>query len=54
MLRYNPINATGTWQVSQLQPGAEILEPHPLFTKLENEIVEIERARLGNPDANQD
>ena len=47
VLRYNPINATGTWQASQLQPGVEILKPHPLFTKLDEEIVASERARLG-------
>jgi methionyl-tRNA synthetase len=54
VLRYNPINATGTWQASKLQPGVEILEPHPLFTKLDEEIVESERARLGDPETNQD
>jgi len=51
VLRYNPEKATGVWQASQLQPGVELLKPTPLFKKLDDEIVELERARLGHPES---
>jgi methionyl-tRNA synthetase len=35
------------WQPSDLQPGAKLNPPAPLFKKLEEKIVEEERARLG-------
>jgi methionyl-tRNA synthetase len=54
VLRYNPEKATGTWQASQLQPGTELVKPAPLFKKLDDEIVAAERARLGQPESNQD
>jgi len=35
------------WRPSDLKPGAKLNEPKPLFKKLEEKIVEEERARLG-------
>ena len=54
VLRYNPENASGVWAASQLQPGTSLEKPAPLFKKLDNEIVEAERARLGRPDSDQE
>ena len=54
VLRYNPQEASGTWQVSQLEPGTELLKPSPLFRKLDDGIVVAERARLGQPEAGVD
>jgi len=54
VLRYNPDKASGTWQVSQLQAGTELLKPSRLFKKLDVEIVETERARLGQHEEQQD
>jgi methionyl-tRNA synthetase len=48
VLRYLPDKAAGKWEPSQLPPGQELLQPSPLFRKLDEEIVEEERARLGN------
>jgi methionyl-tRNA synthetase len=48
-LRYDPDGASGRWVPSQL-PGGQVLQPpQPLFRKLEEKIVEEERARLGKP-----
>jgi methionyl-tRNA synthetase len=35
------------WKPSQLQPGGKLVEPAPLFKKLEESVIEEERARLG-------
>ncbi len=35
------------WKPSELKPGQKLNQPGPLFKKLENSIVEEERARLG-------
>jgi len=35
------------WKQSELKPGAKLNQPGPLFKKLEEKIVEEERARLG-------
>ncbi len=48
-LRYYPGDASGQWQPSQLEPGAPLNPPEPLFKKLDPSIVEEERARLGLP-----
>ena len=48
VLRYNPTPATGQWQASQLQPGQQLVQPSPLFRKLDESVAETERARLGN------
>jgi methionyl-tRNA synthetase len=47
ILRYLPGNASGRWEPSQLQAGQALREPAPLFKKLDESIVEEERARLG-------
>ncbi len=49
VLRYDHTGATGRWEPSQLQPGQILRQPQPLFRKLEIQIVEEERARLGKP-----
>jgi methionyl-tRNA synthetase len=48
VLLYRPKDAAGSWTPSQLSPGDVIQKPQPLFRKLEKEIVEMERARLGH------
>ena len=46
-LRYHPEKATGTWAPSELIPGQALVQPVPLFTKLDASIVDEERERLG-------
>lgn len=48
-LRYQTADASGRWEASQLNPGQILLEPAPLFKKLDESIVAEERARLGKP-----
>lgn len=48
-LIYDGSGATGTWSKSSLRPGQPLREPAALFTKLDPEIVEQERAYLGAP-----
>ena len=50
VLRYNPDKASGKWQASQLRAGTNLQKPAPLFKKLDDEIVDLERSRLGNPE----
>ncbi len=47
-LSYHSTGEQVKWQPSQLKPGQEMLQPAPLFRKLDPSIVEEERARLGN------
>ncbi|HEY5982863.1 MAG TPA: methionine--tRNA ligase [Anaerolineales bacterium] len=49
VLRYRepPKPATGGWKPSQLLPGSTLREPRPLFKKLDESLIEAERARLG-------
>jgi methionyl-tRNA synthetase len=47
VLRYLPESASGRWEPSQLPPGQPLRQPAPLFRKLDESIVEEERARLG-------
>lgn len=48
VLRYKPVDGTAQyWVPSNLQPGATLNQPGPLFKKLEESIAEEERARLG-------
>jgi methionyl-tRNA synthetase len=47
VLRYDPAGANGRWLPSDLRPGQALLKPAPLFRKLEESVVEEERARLG-------
>ncbi len=46
-LCYLPEGACGRWEPSDLQPGAAIRNPAPLFKKLDESVAEAERARLG-------
>jgi methionyl-tRNA synthetase len=46
VLRYKPVEGL-QWKPSDLKPGAKLNQPAPLFKKLEERIVEEERARLG-------
>jgi methionyl-tRNA synthetase len=46
VLRYLPGKASGHWEASQLPAGQALSEPAPLFRKLDEGIVEEERARL--------
>jgi methionyl-tRNA synthetase len=48
ILRYHPEKAGGRWEPSQLKGGEVLKKPQPLFKKLEESIVEQERARLGS------
>ena len=48
-LTYDPASATGHWAPSTLQPGQALRQPGPLFKKLDESVVEAERARLGQP-----
>jgi methionyl-tRNA synthetase len=47
VLRYKPGVAGIQWKPSDIKPGTRLQEPQPLFKKLEDSIVEEERARLG-------
>jgi methionyl-tRNA synthetase len=47
VLRYRTGGAGGAWKPSDLQPGATLNQPTPLFKKLDDSLVEEERARLG-------
>lgn len=47
VLRYTHEGATGRWESSQLPPGQALKSPRPLFSKLDQSIVEDERSRLG-------
>ena len=49
VLRYLPGHGSGTWQPSQLLAGQALGQPEPLFRKLDDSLVEEERARLGIP-----
>lgn len=46
-LRYKAGENGNTWQPSQLQPGAPLQQPEPLFKKLDAAVVEMERGKLG-------
>jgi methionyl-tRNA synthetase len=54
VLRYRPLALSGAagavearWKPSDLKPGAKLNQPGPLFKKLEDSVIEEERARLG-------
>ncbi len=46
-LVYDGVNASGRWAPSELQPGQRLEPPAPLYRKLDDSIVDEERARLG-------
>ncbi|MBK9778727.1 MAG: methionine--tRNA ligase [Anaerolineales bacterium] len=47
VLRYKPVEGL-QWKPSDLKPGAKLNQPGPLFKKLEVDVIEVERGRLGN------
>jgi methionyl-tRNA synthetase len=47
VLRYVHDRAAGKWEPSRLEPGTKMNQPQPLFKKLDESIIEEERARLG-------
>ncbi|PWH18062.1 MAG: methionine--tRNA ligase [Anaerolineae bacterium] len=47
VLLYDGSQASGTWKISDLPPGQALMQPAPLFKKLDETIVAEERARLG-------
>jgi methionyl-tRNA synthetase len=50
-LTYDHAGATGSWEPSQIEAGRALVQPVPLFKKLDIKIVEEERARMGQPKA---
>ncbi|MCP4539257.1 MAG: methionine--tRNA ligase [Chloroflexi bacterium] len=46
-LCYDSSSATGEWKASRLPPGQALRQSKPLFTKLDEDVIEEERARLG-------
>ncbi len=48
ILRYDASSATGKWVISSLKPGTSLVQPEPLFKKLDISIVELERSKLGH------
>ncbi len=48
-LTYDASAATGRWEPSELPPGQKLGEITALFTKLDDTIIDEERARLGAP-----
>ncbi len=47
VLEYDPAPATGTWAPGNIEPGRALVNPLPLFKKLDASMIEEERARLG-------
>lgn len=48
VLRYKAEDDTGVWAPSKLKGGQVFSEPEPLYKKLDPEVAEEERARMGN------
>jgi methionyl-tRNA synthetase len=48
-LCYDDGEATGAWKPSELPPGQMLRKPKPLFKKLDESVIEEERARMGSP-----
>jgi methionyl-tRNA synthetase len=46
VLRYKPVEGL-QWKPSDLKPGQKLNQPGPLFKKLEVDVIEVERERLG-------
>jgi methionyl-tRNA synthetase len=48
VIRYRTVSEAGPkWKPSQLKPAQTLRQPSPLFKKLEESVIEEERARLG-------
>ncbi len=50
-LIYDPTGGGGQWAPSELPAGQSLAKPKPLYKKLDDDIVELERARLGTETA---
>ena len=48
-LIYDPSQASGRWEPSEIEPGQVLEKPAPLYKKLDDSIIEEERSRLGQP-----
>jgi methionyl-tRNA synthetase len=48
-LVYDASQATGKWGARVLPPGQPLREPRALYVKLDESIIELERAKLGTP-----
>lgn len=48
-LTYDGSTARGRWEPSELKAGQKLRQPGPLYRKLDEEVVEQERSRLGQP-----
>ena len=48
ILCYDASTATGKWVISSLKSGTALVQPEPLFKKLDISIVELERSKLGH------
>jgi methionyl-tRNA synthetase len=46
VLRYKPVDGL-QWKPSELKPGAKLNQPAPLFKKLDVQVIDAERDRLG-------
>lgn len=53
-LVYDGSQAIGTWEAQELPQRQALNKPAPLFVKLEEEIIEEEQARLGQPREEHD
>lgn len=49
VLTYDASQASGRWEPSSLLPGQPIAQPRPLYKKLDESLIDEERARLGKP-----
>jgi methionyl-tRNA synthetase len=49
VLTYNPTKSTGRWAPSDLKPGTSLKKPKPLFKKFDDDVIEEENNRLGQP-----
>lgn len=47
ILKYDGSKAQGRWKPSQLEPNQTLVKPKPLFPKLDEELIEEERSKLG-------
>ncbi len=48
VLRYRSDTACGKWAPRKLEPGQAMKQPAPLFKKLDDDVFEVERSRLGS------
>jgi methionyl-tRNA synthetase len=53
-LTYDPTRQSGTWTKSVFAQGQKLVDPKPLYVKLDDSIIEAERSRLGQPREEHD